>query len=112
MRAKVVAVSDGRFRYDGPMYQGLEGCLGDAAQIEQDGLHVILVNQREQPYDSALARSLGLDVRQMRYIGLKSSGHFRAAFEPMAGTLIGGFRDKAGNNTTVNDTTTESSIHF
>ncbi len=87
MSVEVMAISDGSFRYDGPMYGGLEGNLGPSVYIRQDGIHVILVSQREQPFDAALARSLGLDVRQMRYIGLKSSGHFRASFGTWAGSI-------------------------
>ena len=87
MNAEVVALSDGRFRYDGPMYAGLEGNMGPSAHIRQGSLRVLLVTQREQPYDTAFARGLGLDPRQMRYIGVKSAAHFRAGFEPWAGSI-------------------------
>ncbi len=49
--------------------------------------HVILVSVGEQPFDTAFARTLGLDVRQMRYISVKSTAHFRAAFKPWAGAI-------------------------
>ncbi len=61
MNAQVVALSDGAFRYDGPMYAGLSGNMGPSAHIVQDGIHVLLVSLREQPFDTAFARSLGLD---------------------------------------------------
>ena len=87
MDVEVVALSDGQFRYDGPMYAGLEGSMGPSAYIRQGGIHVLLVTQREQPFDTAFARTLGLDPRRMRYIGVKSSAHFRAGFEPWAGSI-------------------------
>ena len=87
MTATVVACSDGSFQYEGPMYAGLKGSLGPAAHIVENGIHVILTSKREQPYDSALAASLGLDTRRMRFIGLKSSGHFRASFGSWAGII-------------------------
>ena len=87
MKARVRALSDGKFRYDGPMYAGLEGNMGPSARIEEDGVHVLLVSQREQPFDTAFARSLGLDPRRMRYIGVKSAAHFRAGFESWAGGI-------------------------
>lgn len=87
MQAEVVALSDGRFHYDGPMYAGLVGDMGPSAHIRQGGLHVLLVTQREQPFDTAFARTLGLDPRAMRYIGVKSAAHFRAGFEPWAGAI-------------------------
>jgi microcystin degradation protein MlrC len=87
MTVEIMALSDGRFAYDGPMYAGLSGDMGPSAHIRQGGLHVLLVTQREQPYDTAFARSLGLDPRQMRYIGIKSAAHFRAGFEAWAGGI-------------------------
>lgn len=87
MTARVVALSDGRFRYDGPMFAGLESNLGPSAHIEQDGIHVLLTTLREQPFDTAFAKSLQLDPRQMRFIGVKSAAHFRAGFESWAGAI-------------------------
>ena len=87
MKVEVVALTDGVFLYDGPMYAGLSGNMGPSAHIVQDGIHVLMVSQREQPFDKALARTLGLDPRQMRYICVKSSPHFRAGFESWAGAI-------------------------
>lgn len=87
MTAEVIACSDGHFHYDGPMYAGLAGKMGPSAHIRQGGIHVILTNGRDQPFDTAFARTLQLDPRQMRYIGVKSAAHFRAAFEPWAGAI-------------------------
>jgi len=87
MRAHVVAVSDGQYLYDGPMYSGLDATMGPSAHVEQDGLHVLLVTIREQPFDTAFARTLGLDPRQMRYVGVKSAAHFRSGFESWAGAV-------------------------
>ena len=87
MTARVIAVSDGKFKYDGPMFAGLESDLGLSAHIEQDGIHVLLTTHREQPFDTAFARTLQLDPRQMRYIGVKSAAHFRAGFEAWAGAI-------------------------
>jgi microcystin degradation protein MlrC len=66
---------------------GLDGDMGPSAHIRQGGLHVLLVTQREQPFDTAFARTLGLDPRWMRYIGVKSAAHFRAGFESWAGSI-------------------------
>ena len=87
MNAEVIALSDGRFRYDGPMNAGLEGDMGPSAHIRQDGIHVLLVTEREQPFDTAFARTLGLDAHKMRYLGIKSTAHFRQGFESWAGAI-------------------------
>ena len=87
MNVEVAALADGVFKYDGPMYAGLSGHMGPSAHIVQDGVHLLLVSRREQPFDTAFARTLGLDPRQMRYICVKSSAHFRAGFESWAGAI-------------------------
>ncbi|MGV3720604.1 MAG: MlrC C-terminal domain-containing protein, partial [Actinomycetota bacterium] len=85
--AQVVALSDGEFAYDGPMFAGLRGNLGPSAWLQVEGVAVVVVTGREQPFDMAFARSLGIDCAAMRYIALKSAAHFRAAFEPIAGSI-------------------------
>jgi microcystin degradation protein MlrC len=85
--AQVVALSDGEFAYDGPMFAGLRGNLGPSARLQVEGATVVVVTGREQPFDMAFARSLGIDCAAMRYIALKSAAHFRAAFEPIAGSI-------------------------
>jgi microcystin degradation protein MlrC len=87
MHVEVVALSDGKFTYDGPMFSGLDGHMGLSAHVREAGVHVLLVSEREQPFDTAFARTLGLDPRQMRYIGVKSTAHFRAGYESWAGSI-------------------------
>ena len=87
LQAEVVTLSEGRFRYDGPRNKGLESSMGPSAHIRQGGIHVLLVSAREQPFDTAFSRTMGLDPRRMRYIGIKSAAHFRAGFEAWAGAI-------------------------
>ncbi len=87
MSVEVVALSDGSFLYDGPRNAGLRGSMGPSAYIKQGGIHVLIVTEREQPYDTAFSRTLGLDPQQMRYIGIKSAAHFRQGFESWAGAI-------------------------
>lgn len=88
MQAEVVAVSDGRFVYDGPMWQGVQDDVGPTAWIRQAGVSVVLISGRQQPIDLALCRSLGLDCARMRYLSIKSTGHFRSGFAAIAGSIF------------------------
>ncbi|MBT6154203.1 MAG: M81 family metallopeptidase [Planctomycetaceae bacterium] len=85
--AEVVSLSDGAFAYDGPMFAGLTGSMGTSAHLRIGGTSVVVVSAREQPFDMAFARSLGIDCAAMNYICVKSAAHFRAAFEPIAGSI-------------------------
>jgi microcystin degradation protein MlrC len=84
--AEVVAVSDGAFKYDGPMYAGLTGSMGPSAWLRIGGVNVVVVTKREQPLDPAFARALGIDCPSMRYICVKSAQHYRSGFERFAGS--------------------------
>lgn len=88
MAARVMALSDGDFTYDGPMYAGLTGNMGRSAWLKQDGVSVVVVTAQEQPLGPAFAQTLGIDCEQMKYIAVKSAAHFRASFEQFAGTII------------------------
>ena len=70
-----------------PMYAGLKGTMGTSAWIRIASVSVVVVCTREQPFDQAFARDLGIDCSKMKYICVKSSAHFRAAFEPIAGSI-------------------------
>jgi microcystin degradation protein MlrC len=87
LEVEVVALSDGRFTYDGPMYAGLTGDLGPSAWLRHRGVNVVVVSGRMQPLDQAFARSLGIDCAAMRYITVKSAVHFRSGFERIAGSI-------------------------
>lgn len=87
LEVEVVALSNGRFTYDGPMYAGLTGDLGPSAWVRHRGVNVVVVSGRMQPLDKAFARSLGIDCKAMRDIAVKSAAHFRSGFEAIAGSI-------------------------
>ena len=84
---EVVALSYGKFTYDGPMYAGLTGDLGTSAWLRHRGVNVVVVSARMQPLDQAFARSLGIDCARMKVIAVKSAVHFRSGFEKIAGAI-------------------------
>jgi microcystin degradation protein MlrC len=88
MNVEVMAVSNGDFTYDGPMYAGLTGNMGCSAWIKQGEVSVVVVTAHEQPLGPAFARTLGIDCESMKYIAVKSAAHFRASFERFAGTIL------------------------
>src|SRR5205085_11752012 len=49
--ARVDGLSNGRFAYDGPMFAGLHGNLGPSARLQIEGVTVVVVTGREQPFD-------------------------------------------------------------
>src|SRR5438067_274082 len=85
---QVRTLSDGRFVHKGPMFRGLEGRLGPTAVLDVNDLKIILISLRWQTLDPEMLRFVGIDPLAERIIVVKSSIHYRAAFEPLAHAII------------------------
>jgi len=84
----VRTLSDGRFVHKGPMMHGLPGRLGPTAVLDVDDIKVILISYRWQTLDPEMIRFLGIDPLAERVVVVKSTIHYRAAFEPIAKEII------------------------
>jgi microcystin degradation protein MlrC len=87
-RFKVLALADGVCTLTGPMMHGLTVKLGASACLEIDGVRVAVVSGKKQLLDRALLRMVGIHAEQMRIVVVKSSNHFRADFQPIAGGVL------------------------
>ena len=85
---RVRTLSDGRFIYKGPMMRGLEGRLGTTAVLDVNDVKVILISHRRQTLDPEMIRFVGIDPLAEKILVVKSTIHYRAAFEPIAHTII------------------------
>ncbi len=85
---RVRALSDGRFVHKGPMFRGLEGRLGPTAVLDVDDVKVVLTSLRWQTLDPEMIRFVGIDPLGEKILVVKSTIHYRAAFEPIAHTII------------------------
>jgi microcystin degradation protein MlrC len=85
---RVRTLSDGRFVHRGPMARGLEAQLGPTAVLDVDGVKIILISRRRQTLDPEMIRCVGIDPTAERILVVKSTIHYRAAFEPLAHAII------------------------
>lgn len=85
---RVRTLSDGRFVYKGPMSRGLEGRLGTTAVLDVNDVKIILISHRRQALDPEMIRFVGIDPLGEKMLVIKSTIHYRAAFEPIAHTII------------------------
>jgi microcystin degradation protein MlrC len=85
---RVRTLSDGRFVHKGPMLRGLEGRLGPTAVLDVDEVKIILISQRWQTLDPEMIRFVGIDPLGERLLVVKSTIHYRAAFEPLAHAIV------------------------
>jgi len=84
----VRTLSDGRFVHRGPMMTGLPGRLGPTAVLDIDDVKVILITYRWQTLDPEMIRFVGIDPLAEKILVVKSTIHYRAAFEPIAEEII------------------------
>lgn len=84
----VKVLSDGEFVHRGPMSTGVKGSMGRTAVIRTGGIDLIVNERRFQPVDPEVARSVGIDPQHKKIVVVKSSVHYRAAYEPIAKEII------------------------
>lgn len=87
-RFEVLALGDGSFKATGPFYRGNHMQLGPMALLGIGGIKVVVTSRKQQAADQAMLRHLGLEPAQQKILALKSSVHFRADFQPIAGEIL------------------------
>ena len=85
---KVERLGDGNFDATGPFYRGNRMQLGPMALLKIGGVAIVVASRKQQAADQAMLRHLGVEPSQQRILALKSSVHFRADFQPIAGEIL------------------------
>ena len=88
VRAKVLRVTDGRFRNRGPMESGMTVNLGNSVVVDVSGIEVILTTRCLPADDPAFFELHGVDLAATRLLCVKARNHFRAAFEPLCARIV------------------------
>lgn len=84
VQAEVMALSDGEITGRRGTIGGRRQSLGATAWLRLEGrIDVVFVSIRHQCMDTATMEHLGIDVRALRGIVVKSRGHFRAGFDDL-----------------------------
>ncbi|MEO1199633.1 MAG: M81 family metallopeptidase [Pseudomonadota bacterium] len=84
----VTHLSEGAFRATDPMLNGNHIHMGPVCVVRQQGVSVIVSTLRHQAIGRGYATHLGIDPSECSVIGLKSTAHFRADWQPIAGQVI------------------------
>ena len=62
--------------------------FGDGAGIRIGGVEVALIAQRTQAFGRRSSARVGIDLATKRYVGVKSTNHFHAAYAPIASKVL------------------------
>ena len=87
-RFTVERLGDGDFVGTGPMWGGVHCRLGPMALLRIGGVRVIVAEKKLQAADQSIFRHLGVEPAEEKILGLKSSVHFRADFQPIAEEIL------------------------
>jgi microcystin degradation protein MlrC len=84
----VERLGDGNFAATGPFYRGNHMQLGPMALLRIGGVRIVVSSRKQQAADQAMLTHLGVQPAAQKILALKSSVHFRADFQPIAGEIL------------------------
>lgn len=88
LTGETIALTDGRYVHAGPMWKGTERTLGPTAVFRVGGIDILVATNPMQALDLNMFIANGIDPTTKKTVALKSMQHFRAAFEPIASSII------------------------
>jgi microcystin degradation protein MlrC len=88
LAGKVVRLPDGSFVFRGPMNTGVASSLGPCAVVRSGGVDVLISTSRMQNIDPEMFRCAGIEPAKLKIVVVKSSIHYRAAYESIAARII------------------------
>jgi microcystin degradation protein MlrC len=88
IKAKVLKLTDGKFRNEGPYEHNLAVDVGRTVLLEAGNVRVIVTGTCQAPNDPAYFRLHGIDPATVPLLCVKAKNHFRAAFAGMARCLV------------------------
>jgi microcystin degradation protein MlrC len=87
-RFVVEHLGEGRVRFDGPMMNGMWTEIGPVACLRIDGVRIAVSSVKMQIFDRNLYRAAGIEPERMKILVNKSSVHYRADFDAIAGAHL------------------------
>jgi microcystin degradation protein MlrC len=88
IKAYIQSLSDGNFTHTSKMLEGKKATIGKSARLKVDNVDIIVASIRTQTFDEQIFLLHGIDVIQYKIVALKSSQHFRAAFQKISREII------------------------
>ncbi|MFB3893706.1 MAG: M81 family metallopeptidase [Phycisphaerae bacterium] len=88
LEGTVTYLGGGEYTYKGPMATGMRMTMGRCAIIRCGGVDALISSRRVQNLDPEIFRSVGVEPARCRIVVVKSSIHFRAAYQPIAAEII------------------------
>jgi microcystin degradation protein MlrC len=88
VRGRVCALTDGRYRMQGPGAAGSPMNMGPTAVLAIGDIRLVLRSLPSIEWDPSLYRSVGLEPADAALVFVKSPGHFRVSYAPLARRML------------------------
>jgi microcystin degradation protein MlrC len=85
---RVKAVTEGHYRFEGPMGRGEHAYMGPSAVLDTGKIEIAVISSHVEPFDIATLRELGIDPAAKRFLMLKSRIHWRAGLRRYARAIV------------------------
>ena len=76
--------SDGRFQYTGGIYGGTWASMGPSAILHIGSIQVVIMSRPTYDWADEQYRTMGLDVRRAKFVGVKNPMNYRLAYRDVA----------------------------
>jgi microcystin degradation protein MlrC len=84
----VRALTDGQYTITGPQFTGVRAHMGRTAVLDTGSAEIVITERLQEPWDTGVFTSAGIDPAQKRFLLLKSRMYFRPVFLPFARDVI------------------------
>jgi microcystin degradation protein MlrC len=84
----VRAITDGEYTITGPQFHGMRCFMGRTAVLDTGTAEVVITERNQEPWDTGVFTSVGIDPSKKRYLLLKSRMYFRPVFLPIAKGMV------------------------
>ncbi|MDP6776110.1 MAG: M81 family metallopeptidase [Candidatus Latescibacteria bacterium] len=81
---RVIRVADGRFRYSGGIWDGVEGDMGPSAVLTVGEIRVLIASHGTYDWADEQFRSMGLDPSRAKFVVAKNPMNYRLAYGAIA----------------------------
>lgn len=84
----VRAITDGEYTITGPQLTGVRAHMGRTVVLDTGAAQIVITERQQEPWDTGVFTSVGIDPTRKRYLLLKSRMYFRPVFSPFASATI------------------------
>ncbi len=84
----VRAMTDGEYTITGPQLTGVRAHMGRTVVLDTGPAQVVITERQQEPWDTGVFTSVGIDPTRQRFLLLKSRMYFRPVFLPFAAATV------------------------